>query len=277
MGTPVQRVVVEDNDLEYVDYYPQDAWEALAGAHRHGNSYHGTYAANAYVTFQFDGTYVAYYSDKNVGHGDFLAHIDGKPALRGDAYSPHSISPSILLFNASVDPGPHILTLTNSVNGTWIGVDYFLCVRPTVLPCAAAYCPISYHPRKLASTSALSAASSDSHATHATGVISPAGGRASVARFNLTMGLICGLLVPMCCIAPSIIVLLLRYRRRSRCLEASAASIRPFTVTVPGLQPPPYRRETLAEEPALPEPRKSDRAAQLSWLFGSSWNNEGGR
>lgn len=126
MSLPGQGIIVGDDNATFVHYYPPEAWEASAGPYRQGDSYHGTHEASAYVNFTFTGSYVAYYSDMNDDHGQFSAYIDGQLVMQGNSYSPSWVSHSILLFNASVDPGTHTLTLSNSLNGSWIGVDYFL-------------------------------------------------------------------------------------------------------------------------------------------------------
>ncbi|EJD46823.1 hypothetical protein AURDEDRAFT_113637 [Auricularia subglabra TFB-10046 SS5] len=128
-------VIVEDDDASHVSYHPPEAWDSAKGADHqmfHGTSYHVTHAADAYLIFIFNGTYVEYYSDSNFDHGDFLVSVDGKQPVTRNSYAP-SWTEGPALFTATLEPGPHTLRLTNIVDGKFTGLDYFV-YRPLNTP-----------------------------------------------------------------------------------------------------------------------------------------------
>lgn len=228
MGSWVEGVI-EDDNATLVLYAPSVSWATTTEAWRHGGSYHRTYEGGAYVSVTFNGSYIAYYSDMNVDYGAFTASIDGQPIMQGSAKMPEFVS-NTLLFSTAVEPGVHTLTITNVQNGVGMGVDYFLFHTDGSSPFTLGGRP------------------PDSHSDSSSGI--------SRSTFALTLGLLWGVLLPLCCIVPTI--LFLRARRRLRDIERS--SVRPLTSLSPQeeedqplrnhqptvspfltYQPPPYR------------------------------------
>ncbi|EJD46831.1 hypothetical protein AURDEDRAFT_123929 [Auricularia subglabra TFB-10046 SS5] len=126
------EILVEDDDIAHVSYFPPNAWDHGASSFRdrfHGMSYHVTHVADAYVLFVFNGSYVAYYSDLNGNHGPFEIHLDGKPHDTGSSYSDTWEAPK-MLFSTDVEPGMHTLVIQNpsqtDTGDIWLGVDYFI-------------------------------------------------------------------------------------------------------------------------------------------------------
>lgn len=125
-------VLVEDDDTAHVSYFPPNAWDRGASIFRsrfHGESYHVAHVAGAYISFVFNGSYVAYYSDLNANHGPFEVYLDGRLHGTGSSYADAWEGPS-LLYSTNVEPGLHTLLISNPAemdNGDiWLGVDYFI-------------------------------------------------------------------------------------------------------------------------------------------------------
>ncbi|EJD46817.1 hypothetical protein AURDEDRAFT_164270 [Auricularia subglabra TFB-10046 SS5] len=70
-------------------------------------------------------SFVAYYSDKNYDHGEFAVALDGVLVFSGNSRSDNFVR-QVALFSSTIPAGPHTLTVTNGVNGTLMGVDYFV-------------------------------------------------------------------------------------------------------------------------------------------------------
>ncbi|EJD46832.1 hypothetical protein AURDEDRAFT_164281 [Auricularia subglabra TFB-10046 SS5] len=129
-------VFVEDDDDSKLSCSPPDAWEAAHGEGYemfHGSSIHKTQAGAARVTFTFTGSYVEYYSDLNFDHDDFLVSVDVTAPQTASSYAPTWTNASRLLFASPLDPGSHVLTITNVKDKAWIGLDYFKFV-PSLAP-----------------------------------------------------------------------------------------------------------------------------------------------
>ncbi|EJD46824.1 hypothetical protein AURDEDRAFT_164276 [Auricularia subglabra TFB-10046 SS5] len=103
MSSIAEEVVIEDDNVSMVYYYPSDVWQSENASFRHGKSYHGTFTSGAYVTFTFNGSYVAYYSDMNKDHGLFAAAVDGRSIMQGTSYSSTWVS-DVLHFSTFVEP-----------------------------------------------------------------------------------------------------------------------------------------------------------------------------
>lgn len=77
------------------------------------------------------GSYVAYVSDMNYNHGDFNIRLDGKDVFTGTSYS-DTVRMQQMLFEATLQPGRHTMSLLNAGGGTGdetatvMGVDYFI-------------------------------------------------------------------------------------------------------------------------------------------------------
>ncbi|EJD45427.1 hypothetical protein AURDEDRAFT_165642 [Auricularia subglabra TFB-10046 SS5] len=104
-------IVVEDDDDAYVHYFPESAWSSYNNMNSayHGHSYHSTRVGGAYVTFNFTGSYIAYYSDSNSDHGAFYVSVDGGPEVELSTYGTE-LEEKIMFFSKIM------------------GVDYFVCV-----------------------------------------------------------------------------------------------------------------------------------------------------
>ncbi|EJD46834.1 hypothetical protein AURDEDRAFT_184275 [Auricularia subglabra TFB-10046 SS5] len=122
-------VVAEDDNQSLISYFPPDGWDDRHGTGFemfHGSSYHVTDVEGGHVTFTFNGSYVAYYSDLNADHDNFTVSVDGNSVQTASSYAPSWTNGSRLLFAAPLNPGPHILTVTNVKGGAWMGLDYFM-------------------------------------------------------------------------------------------------------------------------------------------------------
>ncbi|KZV93625.1 hypothetical protein EXIGLDRAFT_767848 [Exidia glandulosa HHB12029] len=115
--------VVKGNDYTAVTYTPTEQWQ--------GDAYHLTYNQGASVSFEFTGEYVWFFADRNFDHGAFKASIDGGAATTFTSYSAQWTE-SRPLFSRAVDPGHHILTITNAAEGLGLGIANF-AYRPTTL------------------------------------------------------------------------------------------------------------------------------------------------
>ncbi|EJD45421.1 hypothetical protein AURDEDRAFT_165636 [Auricularia subglabra TFB-10046 SS5] len=109
-----------------VHYFPESAWNSTNDPERsyHGHSYHFTYASGAYATFNFTGSYVAYYSDHHTDHGSFNVSIDGTTTELSSYGS--TLVENITLFAADLSYGAHTLTVKNLEDNKAMGVDYFV-------------------------------------------------------------------------------------------------------------------------------------------------------
>ncbi|EJD46814.1 hypothetical protein AURDEDRAFT_123920 [Auricularia subglabra TFB-10046 SS5] len=143
----MSEIVIEDNDESHVSYYPVDAWEfrtrSVSDDDYHGASYHLTSTPGAYVTFTFNGSYVAYYSDLNVDHGAFTVLLDGQTVLTDSSQS-DTLQKQRVLFGRAISPGHHVLTIENAQDTKITGVDFFMWA-PCSLSRKLLMCPTSYH------------------------------------------------------------------------------------------------------------------------------------
>ncbi|EJD40295.1 hypothetical protein AURDEDRAFT_170669 [Auricularia subglabra TFB-10046 SS5] len=88
-------------------------------------AYHVTQVPGAFVTFTFNGAYVAYYSHLNMDHGEFDVYLDERLVFRGSSYGP--LTHSCRLFSSDVKPGFHTLKVTNDIaNATVSGAEFFI-------------------------------------------------------------------------------------------------------------------------------------------------------
>ena len=71
------------------------------------------------------GEFFWYYSDKNFDHGSFSVSFDAAPGTTSNSYS-QDITPSLLLYNESLDPGPHTVRITN-LEQKVAAIDYIAC------------------------------------------------------------------------------------------------------------------------------------------------------
>ncbi|EJD46803.1 hypothetical protein AURDEDRAFT_164257 [Auricularia subglabra TFB-10046 SS5] len=121
----LKPIIIEDDNFDHVSYLPQAAWASWNGSNYHNNSYHITQVIGASVTFVFNGSYVAYYSDENFDHGEFDVSLDGNVVYSGTSRSPKFLIQRMLFDSSDFEPGMHTLSVTNT-NTTFLGVDYFI-------------------------------------------------------------------------------------------------------------------------------------------------------
>ncbi|KZV85073.1 hypothetical protein EXIGLDRAFT_726435 [Exidia glandulosa HHB12029] len=97
----------------------------LDGDYFHGGGYVAIGLPGATVSFTFNGSYIAYYSDQNNNHGSMTVALDSKTTTLS-SYNADSV-PQVKLFEAFVDPDVpnHTITLT-CLEFKNIGLDYFL-------------------------------------------------------------------------------------------------------------------------------------------------------
>ncbi|EJD45422.1 hypothetical protein AURDEDRAFT_165637 [Auricularia subglabra TFB-10046 SS5] len=122
-----QDVVVEDDDLVHVTYSPESAWKAVQDQpenYRSG-SYHKTSVSGATATISFTGSFIAYYSDYNYNHGNFVVALDGVVISQLSTHNTYLIKQQ-LIFGTFVSDGTHNLAITNTEDGHIVGVDYFV-------------------------------------------------------------------------------------------------------------------------------------------------------
>lgn len=134
-----QTVIVEEDDPSLVYVPPIGSWNFVSGPqpgppngsvigdYFHAGGYRAYDFEGGSITFKFNGSYIAYYSDLFRNHGKMEVDLDGvKTAF--STYSPLSFgTPHVNLFEAHVDPNipDHIIKLTNLENKT-MGFDYIL-------------------------------------------------------------------------------------------------------------------------------------------------------
>lgn len=221
-----------DDAAEEVLYFPEGAWLQNSGPQYYNGTYHYSRALGAYVTFTFDGSFVAYLSDLNNDHGDFLVSVDGRPAERGSSYSPQAVSRATVLFSAFLDPGVHTLRIENAARAAIVGVDYFITssVRPDNTSAALRSTATG------SSTAAPQTAIAPSEGTSFTTAPHPNAGQ-GIPRgaFYATIGVLCCLLAVLAAAASVMVA-----RRRSRVPPMDSRSTPPANGSHLGNAPPPY-------------------------------------
>lgn len=127
-----------------VSYSPPTAWGSRGSGpgDYHGNDVHYTTTENASGTLRFSGTLhpcrrstlhcltstgsrVWYYSDINSEHGAYTISIDDSDPMILSSYDGANYLTQELLLATALDPGPHVLTLTNIDNAKFLAIDYF--------------------------------------------------------------------------------------------------------------------------------------------------------
>ncbi|EJD46795.1 hypothetical protein AURDEDRAFT_164249 [Auricularia subglabra TFB-10046 SS5] len=108
-----------------VSYFPATDWQHNNETEHFNRTYHYTRLPGAYLTFAFNGSFVAYCSDSNFDHGEFFVSIDGHLVATRSSYSANRL-PAMVLFSASVAPGRHVLRIDNTASRTVLGLDYFM-------------------------------------------------------------------------------------------------------------------------------------------------------
>ncbi|KZV83268.1 hypothetical protein EXIGLDRAFT_701774 [Exidia glandulosa HHB12029] len=128
MDLSSDEVIADDTDPA-VAYYPIESWNIVQGEgdrpdeDYYGGLYRMTRNRSAYATFSFTGSHVAYYSDMNHDHGAFKVSIDDRTVATSSSYSPEW-QRKHQLFNQSVEPGSHVLRITNMEDSV-MGADFF--------------------------------------------------------------------------------------------------------------------------------------------------------
>lgn len=232
-------VIVEDDDASHVSYHPPGAWDGASGADHqmfHGSSYHDTHAADAFLLFTFNGSYVEYHSDSNFDHGDSLVSIDGQEPTRVNSYAP-SWTEGSALFTATLDPGQHTLRITNIVDGNFTGLDYFV-YRPFVPPATTVPDPGPSAPPQTDPQGSTSAITSPSPPTNGT----PHG------REGLIIGIVGGLAGILVALLSAAAFFLFRRRAKQRQTPFLQSQTVPFIIPH---DPPPYADSQARTAPSI--------------------------
>ncbi|EJD46800.1 hypothetical protein AURDEDRAFT_184261 [Auricularia subglabra TFB-10046 SS5] len=120
-----ERKHLAEGRTSLVSYFPAGGWQQNNIKDHYNSTYHFTNQPSAYLTFRFNGSFVAYCSDANYDHGQFSVSIDGRLLGMWSSYSPKHLN-AMVLFSATVDPGTHVLRIDNTAGPTVIGLDYFM-------------------------------------------------------------------------------------------------------------------------------------------------------
>ncbi|KAH7868718.1 uncharacterized protein C8R40DRAFT_810335 [Lentinula edodes] len=109
-----------DDSSPLISYEPVEEWKPygpddLDGLNSTGyyqGSYTSTWNANAFATFQFNGTSLSIYGGRRKAYGNFTVTLDDVNSTLS-SYSPNVQDSPSLLFNAQVQQGWHTVKISN--------------------------------------------------------------------------------------------------------------------------------------------------------------------
>lgn len=123
-----QDVTADDSDRSFsISYGPSsDPWTRFGRSISYLDGYiHASNQSSATISFSFFGQILWYYSDLDKNRGSFTISVDSQPAIQLSAFS-NSHADVTALYNTRLDPGPHTVVLTNTEQGKYMGLDYFM-------------------------------------------------------------------------------------------------------------------------------------------------------
>ncbi|KAH7099060.1 hypothetical protein BKA62DRAFT_324844 [Auriculariales sp. MPI-PUGE-AT-0066] len=122
---PDAHAIIVEDDHGLVSYtHPTDWTSKLDPLWYSSGTYHVSRSAGASVVFEFEGSAVWLYGDRNIDHGAFEASIDGSAPEIGSSYGRPRAALQ-LLYSANVEPGRHRLNITNIQESKPLSIDYF--------------------------------------------------------------------------------------------------------------------------------------------------------
>ncbi|KAG8703877.1 hypothetical protein FRC09_003890 [Ceratobasidium sp. 395] len=124
---PSEAVIVDNAELDLVEYSPTSGWICTAGLGLpYNNTLHTITQPGANITFKFNGTAVWYFSNTDFNHGKVHVSLDGVLGTTVVGFSTHHLNQRLLWSATDLADGEHTVVITHAdTDDKVMALDFF--------------------------------------------------------------------------------------------------------------------------------------------------------